>query len=89
VTLTNAVFWDVTPYVSCHDASEELVVSIITVNVVPSSLILSNPMVEATHCSETLVLTRATWCNIPEDGILHSHGHKNLKYYIALTGWVL
>jgi hypothetical protein len=23
---------------------------------------------------------------IPEDGILHSHGHENLKSYIALTG---
>jgi hypothetical protein len=26
---------------------------------------------------------------IPEDGILHSHRHENLKYYIALTGWAL
>jgi hypothetical protein len=23
---------------------------------------------------------------IPEEGILHSHHHENLKYYIALTG---
>jgi hypothetical protein len=26
---------------------------------------------------------------IPEDGILHSHRHENLKSYIALTGWAL
>jgi hypothetical protein len=27
--------------------------------------------------------------HIPEDGILHSHRHKNLNSYIALTGWAL
>jgi hypothetical protein len=26
---------------------------------------------------------------IPEDGILHSHRHKKLKSYIALTDWAL
>jgi hypothetical protein len=26
---------------------------------------------------------------IPEDGILQSHRHKNLKSYIALTGWTV
>jgi hypothetical protein len=29
----------------------------------------------------TLVLTRATGHNIPEDGILHSHHSENLKSY--------
>jgi hypothetical protein len=28
------------------------------------------------------VLTRATWRNIPEDAILHSHRRENLKSYI-------
>jgi hypothetical protein len=26
---------------------------------------------------------------IPEEGILHSHSHENVKSYIALTGWAL
>jgi hypothetical protein len=29
--------------------------------------------------SETSVLTRATWRNNPEDTILHSHRHENVK----------
>jgi hypothetical protein len=39
--------------------------------------------------SEMSVLTRATWRNIPEDNILHSHRHENLRSHIALTGWNL
>jgi mRNA-degrading endonuclease toxin of MazEF toxin-antitoxin module len=35
------------------------------------------------------VLTRATQRKILEDGILHSHRHGNLKYYIELTVWCL
>jgi hypothetical protein len=46
-------------------------------------------MMEALGSSETLVLTRATRRNIPEDGILHSHCRENLKSYIPLTGWTL
>jgi hypothetical protein len=43
---------------------------LVTANVVPSSMILVILMMEAIRSSETSVLTRATWRNISEDGVL-------------------
>jgi hypothetical protein len=54
---------------------------LVAANVVPSLLILVTLMMEAIHSSETSVLTRATWHNIQEVGILHSHCRESLKSY--------
>jgi hypothetical protein len=66
------------------DASEELITSIIreivTANV-PSSPILVTLMMEVIHSPETSILTRATRCNILENGTLQGNKIGSLSFF--------
>jgi hypothetical protein len=53
------------------------------------SRIIFTLTLEARSEAEIWVLRRPTRRHVPEDDILRSLRHENLKSYIALTGWTL
>jgi hypothetical protein len=60
---------------------------LVTAHVFRSSPILVILMMEAMCSYETLVLTRVTRRNIPEDCTLHSHRLENLESYMKIQ-WI-
>jgi hypothetical protein len=70
----------------CHvalvrtDVSVELITSIIRVTSISELGTLAVTSNQSMLRRNTM--STATWCNIPEDGILQSHHCKNLKFYI-------
>jgi hypothetical protein len=73
VAMKNAFFWDVTTCGSCKNGRFGGTVQLlVTVDIVPSSLILSALMTENIISSESSVLTRAKRRHNTED-ILHRH----------------
>jgi hypothetical protein len=61
---------------------------LVTANVVPSSPILVPLMMKAIRSSETSVLTRATWRNTPEDGILQLGKRLDIQSQGVITIYV-
>jgi hypothetical protein len=68
VTMKNAVFWDVAPWLQAPDHTGS------------SLMDCSTLKMEVIHSSEMSVHIGSTWCHIPADGILQDYSE---LYYTA------
>jgi hypothetical protein len=94
-TRSNAVFWDATMFGSCKNRHfggkyrvyhyHSVLRLLVTANVAPTSQVIVTLKAAATRSSETSVITRHTYRNIQENGILHSHCRENLTSYKMKT----
>jgi hypothetical protein len=69
--MKNAVFWNMTPYVSRNLAFLRMMLQLRVTANIPSSSIVFTLKMEAIRSSESIPI-RATRRHLPEDGILHS-----------------
>jgi hypothetical protein len=84
--MKNALFWDVR---MCGCSKNRNFVGAYHLHHRRSkNRLLVTLMADAIRSSETSVPTRATWRNIPKDGILHNHRCENLKSSMESTHFI-
>jgi hypothetical protein len=71
----------------CFTPSSGMWCHVVLVRTNGSKKHITSLVLEAIRSSETSVLTRATWRQIPEDGILHSHRREKTSDLTSVLHW--